>query len=114
VLARWWVRLENADGTYIAYEIPNAGDLSTLTNQQVKQEFVNSLTVDLYDEPTTVPAASSSIKDKLSWLFVLARNKMTQSKTTKTVYADNGTTVISTAQVSDDGEEFVKNKETNA
>ena len=114
VLAKWWVRIENTNGTYVAYEIPNAGSISTLTKEQVNNELVDVLTVDIHGEPTAVPPATSSIRDKLSWLFIQARNKMTQSKTTKTIYADDGTTIISTAQVSDDGETFVKNKETNA
>lgn len=57
-------------------------------------------------EPSAVPAANASPLAKLAWLFTLARNKVTQTATTQTLYADDGTTPIATAAVSDDGSTF--------
>ena len=77
--------------------------LSTLTAAQVNAEIVDALSVDTYAEPTAVPAASSSLKDKLAWLFMLARNRLTQTASTQTVFRDDTTTPAATAAVSDDG-----------
>jgi hypothetical protein len=77
--------------------------LSTLTAAQVNAEIVDALSVDAYAEPTAVPAASSSLKDKLAWLFMLARNRLTQTASTQTVFRDDTTTPAATAAVSDDG-----------
>lgn len=63
----------------------------------------------LWPEPTAVPAASATLVNKLGWLTTLARNKIVQTASLQTVLASNGTTVISTATVSDDGTEFVRN-----
>lgn len=54
-------------------------------------------------ELTSVPAANASLDKKIRWLFLLARNKITQTATTQTVYADDGTTTVATSTVSDNG-----------
>lgn len=54
-------------------------------------------------ELTAVPAANSSLDKMIRWLFLLARNKITQTATTQTVYADDGTTTVATSTVSDNG-----------
>lgn len=57
-------------------------------------------------EPTAVPAANATPLQKIAWLGVLARNLITQTATTQTLKADNGTTTIATSTVSDDGTTF--------
>lgn len=53
-------------------------------------------------EPASVPASNASVGAILGWLFALARNRITQTATQQTLYADNGTSVIGTsAQGSD-------------
>mgnify|MGYP001218932167 CR=1 FL=1 len=52
------------------------------------------------------PAANAPIVDKLTWLVMLLLNKLEQTATTKTLYADNGSTAVSTSTVSDDGTTF--------
>lgn len=54
-------------------------------------------------EVAAVPAANATWRLKLGWLFALARNKRTQTATTETVLADDGTTTIGTSTKSDDG-----------
>ncbi len=54
-------------------------------------------------EPSAVPAANASPLDKLAWLAILARNKITQTATVQIVKADDGTTTVGTSNVSDDG-----------
>ena len=54
-------------------------------------------------ELASAPAANASLADKLTWLAQLARNKMQSTALQQTLYADDGTTVVATFAVSDDG-----------
>jgi hypothetical protein len=62
-------------------------------------------------EPTSAPAANATATDKLGWVFAKSRNKMTQTGSLQTLYADNDTTVISSASVSDDGTTLTRGKD---
>lgn len=78
--------------------------LSTVTTAQVNAEVVDALNVDTYAEPgQEAPPATTTLVKKIGWLYKLARNRKTQTATTLSVYADNGTTVDAKATVSDDG-----------
>lgn len=60
-----------------------------------------------FSEPTAMYTwASATPKTILQLLAALARNKVTQSGSTTTLYADDGTTVIATWGVADDGTTF--------
>jgi hypothetical protein len=82
--------------------------LSTLTAPQVNSEVLDVLSVDTFVELTSPPAATSSLKDKLTWLFMWVRNKGTATATQRKLYADDGTTLISTEAITDDGTTFTK------
>ena len=69
----------------------------------INAEVVDVLATDTYAEPASVPAATSSLKDKISWLFALARNKITQTSSTQTLRNDADGSNIATSAVSDDG-----------
>jgi len=77
--------------------------LNNLSAAQVNAEVVDALATDTYAELAGVPAATSTLADKINWLFALARNKRTQTGTTATLRNDGDTASISTATVSDDG-----------
>lgn len=76
---------------------------STLTSAEVNAEVVDALTVDTYAEPSAVVGATASIKDMLSWVKALARNKITQTATTQTLFKDDGSTTLATSTTSDNG-----------
>lgn len=61
-------------------------------------------------EPTSPPSSTAALASKIAWLFVLAKNKITQTSTTSTLYANDSTTSIATSTVSDDGSTFNRNK----
>lgn len=82
------------------------GSLQTAVSSAVYDQVFNTAA----SEPTSVPAANASIADKLGWLHITARNKATQNGSLQTVYADNGSTIISSASVSDDGDTFTRGK----
>jgi hypothetical protein len=66
------------------------------------------LNVDTYAEPSAAPAATVTLAAKIGWLFALARNRLKQSATTQTLYADDGSTPVATAAVSDSGTEATR------
>lgn len=82
--------------------------LSTLTGPDVRAEVMDVLTSEVFAELSAIPGASSTILERISLLFTLARNKMTQTSTLQTLFADDGTTAIGTASVSDNGTTFTK------
>lgn len=82
--------------------VGSVGSLATQAKADVNTEVVDALTVDTYSEPGSVPAATSSLKDKIIWLFALARNRMTQTSTTMTLRNDADSGNIGTSTVSDD------------
>lgn len=59
-------------------------------------------------EEAAVPAANAPIWTKLNFLFLKARNKITQTATTQIVKADDGTTTVATSTVSDDATTFTR------
>lgn len=66
-------------------------------------EIVNAVTGATSSELASVPSSSSTLQQKLDWLFELALNKRTQTSTTETVYKADGTTALATSTKSDDG-----------
>jgi hypothetical protein len=54
-------------------------------------------------DPTSPPAVTASIAAKIDWMFARLRNKHDNNGTSEKVYADNGTTVIGTAPISQAG-----------
>lgn len=73
------------------------------TPAQVNAEVLDVLNVDTFAESAAVPAATSTLVDKIRWLFTLARNKITQTSTTQTLRNDADTADVSTSTHSDDG-----------
>jgi hypothetical protein len=78
------------------------------TPAQVNAQVLDVLSVDTFGELSSPPAATSSLKDKLVWLFMWARNKATATSSQRKLYADDTTTVVSTETVGDDGVTFTK------
>ena len=90
--------------------LTDLGGMSNAMKAEVNNEVVDTLTTDTYAEPISVPAATSSLKDKIGWLFTLSRNKLLQTSNTSTVRNDADGADIATAGVSDDGTTFTRNE----
>jgi hypothetical protein len=86
----------------------NGAAPNNLSAAQVNAEVVDALATDTYAEPASVPAATSSLKDKINWLFALARNKLTQTSTTQTLRNDADNSSIATSTDSDDGTTYTR------
>ena len=67
----------------------------------VNGEVVDALNVDTYTELTSCPAATASFKTMVQYLYMLGRNKLTQTATTGTLFRDDGSTSLCTYTDSD-------------
>jgi len=74
-----------------------------LTAAAVNAEVVDVISTDTHAESSSVPAATSSLKDAIVWLKTLARNKVTQTSTTQTLRNDGDSGDVATSTVSDSG-----------
>lgn len=90
--------------------ITDIAALNNLSATQVATEIADALHTDTDGELSAIPAASSTLADKLNFLFMLARNKVTQTATTKTVYKDDKVTALGTYTVSSDGTTFTRDE----
>lgn len=71
---------------------------------QVNAEVVDALSVDTYAEPGQgTPAATAALAEKIGYLYKAFRNRKTQTSSTFSLYADDGTTVDQKSTVSDNG-----------
>ena len=95
-----------------ATETPPTAVLDSDALNAINAEIVDALSVDTYAELSAPPAATSSLKDKITWLFMYARNKVTQTAMARTLYRDDTTTVAATSATSDNGTTFTKGEDT--
>lgn len=86
--------LDNLDAT--------VSSRSTLTAANVKAEVLDVLNVDTFAEPTGAPSATTTLAQKLGFIYQALRNRVTVTATTKTFHNDAGTAQWSKA-LSDDG-----------
>lgn len=77
--------------------------LNDISAADVNAQVLDVLNVDTFAELGAVPAATSSIVSKLTFLFMLARNKVTQTDSQQELFADDGSTSVATAAISDSG-----------
>ena len=101
------------DGTGLTRANSTIGTVTTIGATglaAINAEVVDTLTTDTYAEAGSVPAATSSLKDKLNWLFALARNKATSTDTTITLRNDADDGSIATASQADDNTTYTRNK----
>ena len=84
--------------------------LNNLSAADVNAQVLDVLATDTFAEPSAPPAATASIKDKIGWVAAVLRNKLTQTATTQTLYADDGSTTVSTSATSDDGTVFTRSE----
>jgi hypothetical protein len=77
--------------------------LATQAKADVNAEVLDVLATDTFAEVSGVIAATSSLKDKINWLFALTRNKLTQTATTTTLRNDADSGDRATSTTSDNG-----------
>jgi hypothetical protein len=74
------------------------------TPAQVNTEVLDVLNTDTFAQPgQEAPAATTTLATMIRYLYKAFRNRITQTSTTMSLYADDATTVDQKATVSDDG-----------
>ncbi len=94
----------DATGINVATDINNLNDISTA---QVNAEVLDVLDTDTFGEPTGVPPASASITDKLGYVYMGLRNKITVTSTKKTFFDDSDNAEWE-KDLSDDGSTYTE------
>jgi hypothetical protein len=75
----------------------------------VKLQMTDALNVDTYAEPAQgAPTSTTTLRDKIGWLYKAWRNKATQTASQYSLYNDDAATVDAKAAVSDDGTTLTK------
>jgi len=87
---------------------PTSGDLTATMKASVNAEVLDVLSTDTFAELGAVPAATSSLKDKITYMFMWFRNKSTQTSTTRLLRNDADNATVATETVSDDGTTYTK------
>jgi hypothetical protein len=83
---------------------PTSGDLTATMKASVNTEVLDVLNVDTFAEPgQEAPGATISLVKKIGFIYKFLRNKITQTSSQLSVYADDGSTVDQKAAVTDDG-----------
>jgi hypothetical protein len=80
------------------------------TASEINAEMVDVMEVDTHAQPSSVPAATTTYQNMLTYAFTLGRNKMTQTATTTLLRNDADSATIGTSTVSDDTVTFTKGK----
>ena len=100
----------SSNGTGSVFYPVDLSGLNDLSAAEVNAEVLDVMNVDTFAELAAPPAATSSLRAKLTWLFMWARNKSTQTSTQRKLFADDTTTIVGTEGVSDNGTTFTKNE----
>jgi hypothetical protein len=98
--------VEDAIDAAVSSLAASIAGLENVSAADVKAQIVAALASDTYAEIAGVPAATSTLADRLAWLFALARNTIQQNATTQTLKKADGTTDLATSAVSDDNSTF--------
>lgn len=85
-----------------AYTLPQAG-------ARMLQAY-NALDVDADAELSTVPPANATKLQKLAFLYMMARNKLTQTASTQSIFKSDDATMVGSSAVSDDGTLFTRGR----
>jgi hypothetical protein len=74
----------------------------------VAADAITAIWAKAMSDLAAVPGATASVLDAINLLFELARNKLTQTADTQTLYKDDGSTALATSTVSDDATTFTR------
>ena len=99
--------LTSGDGIVLAKGTGVTG-FNDVSAAEVRDEAAAALEVDTYPEPTAVPTAQASLVEKIGWLQLLARNKVTSDATQIVARNDGDTATVGVAAKSDNDVTYVR------
>jgi len=91
--------------------LTDLGGMSTGMKAEVNTEVADVVKTDTLAEVSQgAPPVLASLETKIAYLYTAWRNKITQTSSLQTMFADNGTTALTKATVSDDGTTATKDE----
>jgi hypothetical protein len=97
-------RLDDSSTTVASNLDAAVSSLNDLSAAEVNAEVLDVLNTDTFAEPGTgVPPATTTLANKISYLYKFLRNRVTTNSTTISVYNDDATTVGQQSSHSDNG-----------
>lgn len=89
--------------------LDNIALLNNISVADVNAQMLDVLNVDTFGEPGQgAPAATTTLEQKLAYIYKMLRNKIATTSALINVYNDDGTTVGQKAVLSDDGVTFTR------
>ncbi len=88
--------------------LTTADTIATYTGNTVQTGDSYATLTGTNTEVTAVPASTATLVSMIKWLYILSRNKLTQTSTTQIVKANDNSTTVGTSTVSDDGTTAVR------
>ena len=97
------------DNATFAADVGSTAIATNVIGIAAKKAVVDALNVDTYAEPgQEAPPATTTLIKKIGYLYKFLRNKITQTSTTLSVFADDAATVDQKATVSDDATTYTR------
>jgi hypothetical protein len=109
-------RIKTIDDAYTAARAAKIDNLDAAvttraTPAQVNTEVLDVMAVDTYAEPGAgAPPVTSTLAQKLTWLFTAWRNKQTSTDAVRTLYADNGSTEVAKSSIGETAGLFTRDE----
>ena len=100
--------IDTVNGEVIINAFNSSLDFNATMKASTNSEVETALATTTYAEPSSVPAATASLADKIGWVAFVSRNKFTQTATQQIVRNDADSANIGTATISDDGTTFTR------
>lgn len=97
----------NLAASQIGVTIGTVNSLGSTAQTQVHDQVLAYMATDIQAELSSIPAASTNLKNMITLLFMMARNKRTASTTVEQIY-NNAGSAIATAAISDSGTVYSK------
>lgn len=97
---------QNTLGPLILHATGTGADATEAVYEVVTGDAYAALTANRAEPGQGAPSATTSMLAKLDYIYKAWRNKKTQTATTTSLFADDGTTVDQKSTVSDDGTTF--------
>ena len=76
----------------------------------VNSEVKDVVEIDVSSELDSIPTSPITLKNMIQFIFQYFRHKRTMTSTQETLYKEDGSTVLGTSQVNDNGTIFTKGK----
>jgi hypothetical protein len=84
--------------------------LGATAKTDVYNQIIQALATDTYAELTSCPASTASFATMLRYIYMISRNKLTQSTTTQTLLRNDDTTALCTSAVADSSGVFTRGR----